>query len=55
MAIKFTTEEALVAVKDCNTLDAAVAFLQQDCELCAGKYPMTQVEEHVFTIIIKYY
>ena len=43
MALKFSSEEALEAVRDCNTLDAAVAFLQQECELCAGKYAMNQV------------
>lgn len=43
MALKFSTEEALEAVKDCPTLDAAIAYLQQDCELCAGKYPVNQV------------
>ncbi|XP_063922547.1 E3 ubiquitin-protein ligase lubel isoform X3 [Zophobas morio] len=43
MALKFSTEEALEAVKDCPTLDAAIAYLQQDCELCAGKYPVNQI------------
>ncbi|KAJ8960923.1 hypothetical protein NQ318_020223 [Aromia moschata] len=43
MALKFTSEEALEAVKDCHSLDAAIAFLQQDCELCAGKFPMNQI------------
>ncbi|KAG5896884.1 hypothetical protein JTB14_033523 [Gonioctena quinquepunctata] len=43
MALKFSAEEALEAVKDCHSLDAAIAFLQQDCELCAGKYPMKQI------------
>ncbi|CAG9825410.1 unnamed protein product [Phaedon cochleariae] len=43
MALKFSVEEALEAVKDCNTLDSAISFLQQDCELCAGKYAMKQI------------
>lgn len=43
MALKFSSQQALEAVKDCSSLDAAIAFLQQDCELCAGKYPMNQV------------
>jgi hypothetical protein len=43
MALKFSAEEALEAVHDCQTLDAAIAYLQQDCELCAGKYPVNQV------------
>lgn len=43
MSLKFSTEDALEAVQDCATLDAAIAYLQQDCELCAGKYSMKQV------------
>lgn len=43
MALTFSSQQALEAVKDCSSLDAAIAFLQQDCELCAGKYPMNQV------------
>ncbi|CAG9827831.1 unnamed protein product [Diabrotica balteata] len=43
LLLKFSTEEALEAVKDCNSVDAAIAFLQQDCELCAGKYPMKEI------------
>lgn len=43
MALKFSAEEALGAVKDCQSLDSAIAYLQQDCELCAGKYAMAEV------------
>lgn len=43
MALRFSAEEALSAVRDCNTLDAAIAYLQQECELCAGKYTMNEV------------
>ncbi|RZC33722.1 IBR domain containing protein [Asbolus verrucosus] len=43
MALKFSAEEALEAVKDCRTIDSAIVYLQQDCELCAGKYPMNQI------------
>lgn len=43
MALKFTADEALGAVKDCQSLDSAIAYLQQDCELCAGKYAMANV------------
>ncbi|CAH1139000.1 unnamed protein product [Phyllotreta striolata] len=43
ITMNFSTGEALEAVKDCNTLDAAIAFLQQDCELCAGKFPMKEI------------
>lgn len=43
MALKFSAEEALEAVRDCQSIDAALAYLQQECELCAGKYPMNKV------------
>lgn len=43
MALKFSINEALGAVKDCPSLDSAIAYLQQDCELCAGKYAMADV------------
>ncbi|XP_025833921.1 uncharacterized protein LOC108736579 isoform X6 [Agrilus planipennis] len=43
MRLNFSSEAALEAVKECNTLDAAVAYLQQDCELCTEKYPMSQM------------
>lgn len=49
MALKFSAEEALGAVKDCNTLDAAIAYLQQDCELCAGKYAVNEVRFQVIS------
>lgn len=47
MTLNFSAEEALEAVKDCNSIDAAIAFLQQDCELCAGKFPMKQVGKYL--------
>ncbi|XP_030754545.1 uncharacterized protein LOC115881269 isoform X2 [Sitophilus oryzae] len=43
MSLKFSAEEALEAARDCNTLDTAISFLQQDCELCAGKYPVNNI------------
>lgn len=43
MALKFTTAESLEASKNCHDLDSAIAYLQQDCELCAGKYPAHEV------------
>ncbi|CAG9771886.1 unnamed protein product [Ceutorhynchus assimilis] len=42
VGMNFSAEEALEAVRDCSSLDAAIAYLQQDCELCAGKYPMNK-------------
>lgn len=43
MALKFCTAEALEASKNCHNLDAAIGYLQQDCELCAGKYTVHEV------------
>lgn len=43
MSLKFTEDEALEAVQHCNSLDGALTFLQQECELCAGKFPMNKV------------
>ncbi|KAK5645795.1 hypothetical protein RI129_004259 [Pyrocoelia pectoralis] len=43
MTLKFSIEEALEAVGQCNSLDSAVAYLQQDCELCTGRYSMNQM------------
>jgi hypothetical protein len=43
MDLKFEQTEALNAAQECRTLNAAVSFLQQECELCTGKYPMKQV------------
>uniref|UniRef100_T1H4E2 Uncharacterized protein n=1 Tax=Megaselia scalaris TaxID=36166 RepID=T1H4E2_MEGSC len=33
--LRFNEEDALLAAKECSDLDKALAFLQQDCELCA--------------------
>ncbi|XP_049852715.1 E3 ubiquitin-protein ligase lubel isoform X2 [Schistocerca gregaria] len=43
MGMKFEREEALTAAKECRDLDSALSFLQQECELCMGKYPMKQM------------
>ncbi|GLG99758.1 Potential E3 ubiquitin-protein ligase ariadne-1 [Gryllus bimaculatus] len=43
MALKFEQEEAVNAAKECSTLYAAISFLQQECELCTGKYPMKEM------------
>jgi E3 ubiquitin-protein ligase RNF31 len=39
----FEREDALGAAKECFSLEAARAFLQQECELCTAKVPMSQV------------
>ncbi|PNF20071.1 hypothetical protein B7P43_G05255 [Cryptotermes secundus] len=43
MDLKFEQDEALNAAQECSTLNAALSFLQQECELCTGKYPMKQM------------
>ncbi|KAF5304457.1 hypothetical protein FQA39_LY09653 [Lamprigera yunnana] len=43
LSLKFSMEQALEAVKECNSLDSAIAYLQQECELCTGRYPMNQM------------
>ncbi|KAL1491493.1 hypothetical protein ABEB36_012082 [Hypothenemus hampei] len=43
MTLNFSIDQALDAVRDCSSIDAAIAYLQQDCELCAGKYPMKKI------------
>jgi E3 ubiquitin-protein ligase RNF31 len=49
MDLKFEQDEALNAAQECSTLNTALSFLQQECELCTGKYPMKQVSETVTT------
>ena len=48
LTMKFSQEEALEAVQDCDSLEAALTFLQQECELCAGKYAMSNVSLYNF-------
>ncbi|XP_044726520.1 E3 ubiquitin-protein ligase lubel isoform X1 [Chrysoperla carnea] len=40
LSLKFNEEDALTAAKECHNLDSAIAFLQQECELCTGKFPV---------------
>ncbi|CAL1281183.1 unnamed protein product [Larinioides sclopetarius] len=43
MDLNFQEEEAIQAASECSTLELAISFLQQDCLLCAGKYPVSQM------------
>ncbi|KDR18370.1 RING finger protein 31 [Zootermopsis nevadensis] len=43
MDLKFEQDEALNAAQECSNLNTALSFLQQECELCTGKYPMKQM------------
>jgi hypothetical protein len=49
MDLKFEQDEALNAAQECSTLNAALSFLQQECDLCTGKYPMKQVSATLTT------
>lgn len=43
LALKFDQDAALNAAKECHDLDSAIAFLQQECELCTGKFAVSEV------------
>ncbi|XP_014222174.1 uncharacterized protein LOC106649329 [Trichogramma pretiosum] len=43
LALKFTEAEALNACRQCPSVEAALAFLQQECELCTGRFPMNEM------------
>ncbi|XP_066586351.1 microtubule-associated protein futsch [Prorops nasuta] len=43
LALKFGDIEALHAAKECSNIEAALAYLQQECELCTGRFPMNQM------------
>lgn len=43
LALKFGDAEALQAAKECSSVESALAFLQQECELCTGRFAMSQV------------
>ncbi|XP_026829465.1 titin homolog isoform X1 [Ooceraea biroi] len=43
LALKFGDAEALQAAKECSSVEAALAFLQQECELCTGRFAMSQM------------
>lgn len=59
LALKFNDSEALHAAKECSTIEAALAFLQQECELCTGRFAMSkvgfQVVVFLFVDIVKMY
>lgn len=43
MALKFSDLEALLAAKECSSVESALAFLQQECELCTNRLSMNEV------------
>ncbi|XP_051169969.1 E3 ubiquitin-protein ligase lubel isoform X2 [Leptopilina boulardi] len=43
MALKFSDLEALLAAKECSSVESALAFLQQECELCTNRLSMNEM------------
>lgn len=43
MQMKFDEKTALAAAVECNSLEQAIAFLRQECELCMETYPMNKI------------
>ncbi|XP_011050358.1 PREDICTED: uncharacterized protein LOC105143613 isoform X2 [Acromyrmex echinatior] len=43
LTLKFGDTEALQAAKECSSIESALAFLQQECELCTGRFAMSQI------------
>ena len=43
LTLNFNETDSVAAAEDCSSIYTAIQFLQQDCELCAEKYPMKKV------------
>lgn len=43
MQMKFDEKTAIAAAVECNSLEQAIAFLRQECELCTETYPMNKI------------
>ena len=43
MDLNFDEDECINAANECSTLYTAISYLQQECELCASKYPVKEV------------
>lgn len=43
MDLKFDDDDAIYAANECGSLYMAISYLQQDCELCAGKFGVKEV------------
>lgn len=41
--LKFDQKDALSVVGQCSNVEQAIAFLQQECELCTETYPMNKI------------
>ncbi|XP_063977299.1 E3 ubiquitin-protein ligase lubel isoform X3 [Diachasmimorpha longicaudata] len=43
ITLKFGDDEAVHAAKECGSVESAIAFLQQECELCTGRFAVNQM------------
>ncbi|KAG8256595.1 CD40 signaling pathway, variant 2 [Homalodisca vitripennis] len=43
MELEFDKELSVSAANECSSLQSALTYLQQECQLCTGKYPMNQM------------
>lgn len=43
LILDFNDDEAIQAAKECTSVESAIAFLQQECELCTGRFAVSQV------------
>lgn len=41
--MKFDEKTAIAAAVECNSLEQAITFLRQECELCTETYPMNEI------------
>lgn len=46
LTFSFDETDSLQAAEECSSIYTAIQFLQQECELCAEKYPMRQVSHN---------
>lgn len=43
MEMKYDRRTSLWAASECSTIEQAIAFLEQECELCTESYPMNEM------------
>lgn len=54
MEMKFDQQLSVAAAVECSNIQAAMAYLQQECQLCTGKYPMNQVFNQFVPALVQY-
>ncbi|XP_043274207.1 E3 ubiquitin-protein ligase lubel isoform X2 [Venturia canescens] len=43
LILDFNDNEAIQAAKECPSVESAIAFLQQECELCTGRFAVSRM------------